>query len=205
MDKIREIRAILSGRVTYRNGAYAAADSLRNMRFQGFYNGSLRVSLYGVGSQCRRYYAEDVDAALMQALESLIQMGRPVTFSEDPDAVACLYRPLGNPLILTLEPETDGMTLEIYTARTPLAQWHCSRAVSVFERNLPEELRTQLKAETVTEPKPAKENRRTRKARRKADKWARKAGKAEAKTAKAEAKAAKIKAAAQAAQENMDE
>lgn len=178
MDKVREIRAILSGRTNFRNGAYVAADGLLHMNFQGVNNGSLAVSLFGVNHLVRHYQTKDPDAAVDQALEIFSVLGHPVLFSESPEELACLVRPpFGNPSIMTLERSEDGMLLNVYTARTLLAALSRSRAVSAFEKRLPQELRSTLETANEVEKK-EKVSRKVRKAQRKAAKWEKKAEKA---------------------------
>lgn len=198
MDKEREIRAILSGRTNYRNGAYVAADGLFHMNFQGVNNGSLSVSLFGVNHLVRYYQAKDPNAAVDQALKIFSVLGHPVLFSESPEEMACLVRPpFGNPSVMTLEQIKDGMVLNVYTARTLLSALSRHRAITAFENRLPAELRDDFdtRNERQTEPK---ENRKTRKARRKAKKW-------EKRVARAEKKTEKVKQEAKSAQEQAEE
>lgn len=176
MDKAREIRAILAGRINYQDGAYVAADKLLHMNFQGVYNGSFAANLFGVNHLIRHYRAKDPTAAVNQALNSFRVLGRPVLFRESPQEMACLVRPaFGNPSIMTLEQTESGLLLNVYTARALLAQISRRRAVGAFERHLPQELRENLEATNEVTPKEPKEKHKAKKARKKAEKWAKKA------------------------------
>ena len=178
MDKVKEIRAILSGRTYFQNGAYMAADRLINVNFQGVNSGSFAVSFFGVNHLIRHYEAKDPAAAAEQAMEIFGVLGRPVLFSESPEEKACLVRPpFGNPSIMVLEQTETGLLLNVYTARTPLAALSRSRAVSAFEKRLPQELRSALETANEVEKKD-RESRKVRKAQRKAAKWEKKAEKA---------------------------
>ena len=193
MDKLREIRAILSGRTYFQNGAYVAADRLLKIRFQGVNSGSFAASFFGVSHLIRHYEAKDPAAAAKQAMEIFNALGHPVLFTESPEEKACLVRPpFGNPSVMVLEQTKSGLLLNVYTARTLVAALSRTRAVAAFEKRLPQELRTTLEHTNEVERR-EKKSRRARKAERKAAKWEKKAEKAEKHSArvKAEAEAAK--------------
>ena len=189
MDKEHEIRAILSGRTNFQNGAYVAADGLFHMNFQGVNNGSFAVSLFGISHLVRRYQAKDPNAAVGQALEIFSVLGRPVLFRGSPEEMACLVRPpFGNPSVMTLEQCPDGMLLNVYTARALVSPLSRRRAIAAFESRLPAELRDDFEAKNEQEHLP-KESRKSRKARRKARKWEKRAERAEKRTEKAKKEA----------------
>ena len=192
MDKEKEIRAILSGRTYFQNGAYMAADRLTKINFQGISSGSFAVSFFGVNHLTRRYQAKEPEIAAESAIKIFSRLGRPVRFVSAPEEMACLVRPpFGNPSVMCLEQTEEGLLLNVYTARTPLAALSRMRAIAAFEKNLPQELRSGLEAENVAVPKAEKKSRKARKAQRKAAKWEKKARKAEKRTEQAKAEAEK--------------
>ena len=198
MDKVKEIRAILSGRTYFQNGAYVAADRLLRMNFQGVNSGSFAVSFFGVNHLIRHYEAEDSAAAIERALRIFKSLGRPVLFTESPEEKACLVRPpFGNPSVMILEQTDKGFLLHVYTARTPLSVLSRTRAVTAFEKRLPQEMRSSMEMTNEAAPKAERKSRKVRKAQRKAAKWEKKAAKAEKRTQRAQA-------AAQAAKQNAD-
>ena len=192
MDKEKEIRAILSGRTYFQNGAYMAADRLTKINFQGVSSGSFAVSFFGVNHLTRRYQAKEPKIAVERVNRIFSRLGHPVRFASTPEEKACLVRPpFGNPSVMCLEQTEEGLLLNVYTARTPLAALSRMRAIAAFEKNLPQELRSGLEAENVAVPKAEKKSRKVRKAQRKAAKWEKKVRKAEKRTERARAEAAK--------------
>lgn len=205
MDKIKEIRAILSGRTYFQNGAYVAADRLIRMNFQGVNSGSFAVSFFGVNHLIRHYETKDPTAVVERAMRIFKTLGRPVLFTQSPEEKACLVRPpFGNPSIMILEQTDKGFLLNVYTARTLLAVLSRSRAVAAFEKRLPQELRSNMEATNEAVSKEERKNRKARRAQRKAAKWEKKATKAEKRTRrmKAQAQSAKQNAATEDSPEN---
>ena len=187
MEKLQEIRSILSSRVMFRDGAYMAAPKLHNLGFVGMYDGSKAASMFGVTSRSRRYEAESMDAAVLGMQKIFSKLGRPVRFESDPEQPARLVRMISNPVILTMDCEEDGLVISAYTARTILAFLTLKQAFRQLERHLPEDVRLSFMAMNL--PKEPRETLRERRQRKKTEKWERKAQRYEVKAQKAGKKA----------------
>lgn len=179
MEKSREIRTILSSRVTFRNGAYMAAPDLRHISFVGLYDGSKNAMFFGVAERSRNYRAGSMDAAVMSMGKIFAQLGRPVYFESDPEQPARLIRVYGNPVILTMDYVDDNILISAYTARKLFASLTLNQAFRNLERHLPEEARLDFITEKL--PKEPRETMRQRRVRKKTEKWERKAQRYEAK------------------------
>ena len=180
MEKSKEIRLILSSRVAFRNGAYMAAPSLGKLNFVGLYDGSKAAMMFGVLSRRRQYYCPSMDAAVYSVENIFEKLGRPVYFQSDPEQLACLIRMIiGNPVILTMDEEDEGIVIGAYTARTLLAPLTARRAFRSFERHLPEGVCLEFVASDL--PKEPRETWRQRRVRKKTAKWEKRAMKVNAK------------------------
>ena len=179
MEKSKEIRTILSGRVTFYNGAYMAAPDLRHVSFVGLYDGSNTALFFGFSEKSRKYRAGSMDAAVMSMGKIFVQLGRPVYFESDPEQPARLIRVFGNPVILTMDYVDDNILISAYTARKLLAFLTLNQAFHNLERHLPEEARLDFISEKL--PREPRETMRQRRVRKKTEKWERKAQRYEAK------------------------
>ena len=180
MEKSKEIRAILSSRITFHNGAYMAAPSLAKVRFLGLYDGSKAAILFGVLRRQRQYYCESKDAAVYSVEKIFMKLGRPVYFQSAPEQLACLMRMIiGNPVILTMDEEEDGVVISGYTARSLFAFLTVRRAFRSFERHLPEEVRLEFVPSEL--PQEPRETLRERRIRKRAAKWEKRAARVNAK------------------------
>ena len=179
MDKSKEIRTILSSRVTFHNGAYMAAPDLRHISFVGLCDGSKNAMLFGVAERSRNYRAGSMDAAVMSMGRIFTQLGRPVYFESEPEQPARMIRVYGNPVILTMDYVDDSILISAYTAKKFLAFLTLNQAFRNLERHLPEEARLDFISEKL--PQEPKETMRQRRVRKKTEKWERKAQQYEAK------------------------
>lgn len=176
MERSKEIRAILSGRIAFHEGAYIAAPNLRSVRFIGLNDGSNAVTLFGVAKKCRSYSAESMDAAVIGMGRIFAQLGRPVYFESDPELPARLIRVFGNPVILVMDYVDDSIVVSANTARKVFAFLTLNRAFHYLERHFPEDVRLDFISENLPQ-----ETMRQRRIRKKAGKLARKAKRYEAK------------------------
>lgn len=184
MDKYQELRAILSGRVTFFNGAYTAASSLWKAGFVGMFGGSETATVRGIRRAVRYYQADSADAGSYAARGIFGKLGRPVHFQSEPEAKACFLRNyLGNPVVLTLEESDRGIRIDAYTARTLLADMNLRYAFRVFEKHLPDNMSVVFSPDGGQKPDVPKtrESRKERKTRKKAEKLEKKAQRVNAK------------------------
>lgn len=185
MDKNREIYAILSGRVSFVNGAYTAASSAWKTTLTGTFNGADSVRLFGVSQMVRHYQSDSADAAVYAAKNVFGKLGRSVRFQSEPGLQACFLRSyLGNPIILTLEEAGDGILVNAYTARTMFAGTNLRHAFQVFEKHLPDDLPVALMHDEQARNKKVprmQESRKERRAKKKAEKLEKRAERINAK------------------------
>ena len=184
MDKNREIYAILSGRITFFNGAFVAASSAWKSGLMGSFNGADMVRIFGVTQMVRHYQSDSVDAAVYEAKSIFSKLGRAVRFQSEPELRACFLRNyLGNPVVLTLEETGDGIRIDAYTARTLFSGVSLRHAFQVFEKYLPEDMMVTLTSDGAGKAKVPRlqESRKERKAKKKAEKLEKRAEKINAK------------------------
>ena len=186
MEKAKEIRTILLGRVAFHEGAYVAAPNLRGIKFVGFNDGSNAVALFGIANKSRSYRASSMDAAVVGMGKIFGQLGRPVYFESTPEQPARLIRVMGNPVILTMDYVDDSILITAYAARKLLAPLTLKQAFRQLERHLPEDVRLDFLA--ADGPQEARETLRQRRIRKKTEKWERKAQRYEAKVKEATGK-----------------
>ena len=190
MDKYQEIRTILSGRVSFVNGAYSAASSLWKAGFVGMFSGSDTIRFRGVRQAVRQYQSNSVDAGIHTAKNIFDKLGRPIRFQSEPALSACFLRNyLGNPIILVLGETDEGIRVDAYTAPTILSGFHLRHAFQVFEKHLPDDMRPTIQPVEEKKMPQVRESKKEQKARKKMEKLEK----------KAEQINAKMQAAAQAA------
>ena len=191
MDKNHEIRAILSGKVAFANGAYSVASTWKT-GLVGMFNGGDKVKIFGISQMMRQYQSDSVDAAVYAAKSIFSKLGRSIRFQSEPELKACfLQNYLGNPVVLTLEETDEGVCVVAYTARTIFSGINLYHAFQTFEKHLPEDMRVTFfpdgegKMEKV--PK-TREKHKDRRAKKRAEKLEKRAERINAK-AKAAAQA----------------
>lgn len=181
MDRYQEICTILSGRVSFVNGAYSAASSLWKASFVGMFSGSDVIRSRGIQQAVRHYQSNSVDAGIHTAKNIFEKLGRPIRFQSEPALPACFLRNyLGNPIVLVLGETDEGIRIDAYTARTLFSGIDLHRAFQTFEKHLPEDMR--LTIQPVEEKKMPKvlESRKDRRVRKKLEKLEKKAERANA-------------------------
>lgn len=195
MDKFKELRLILAGRVSFTDGAYVAEPALLRGQLVGMFGGSDRARIMGVRSAARIYPMKDPEAGYRTAQTIFDQIGRRVLLASEPEMKACFVRNyLGNPAVLTVEKKEQGLYLAAFTARTALSALHLRYAFRAFEKRLPAELQTGAataaegpKREKARREKPKRKDRKSEKARRKAEKLEKRAAQASARAQAARA------------------
>ena len=185
MDKNQEIRAILSGKVTFSNGAYSVALSVWKTGLVGLFSGSDMVKILGTVRMARHYQSDSVDAAVYTAKSIFGKLGHPIRFQSEPGLSSCfLHNYLGNPVILTLEESREEICVNAYTARTLFSGMNLRYAFRVFEKHLPDDMRVTISPEEKMKVKNApkmRESRKERKAKKRAEKLEKRAQRASAK------------------------
>ena len=185
MDKNQEIRAILSGKVSFFQGAYLVPPSMWKTGSVGLFNGGDMVKFFGTVRTARLYQSDSVDAAVYTAKSIFGKLGHPIRFQSDPKLSSCfLHNYLGNPVILTLEETKEGIRINAYTARTLFSGMNLRYAFRVFEKHLPDDMRVTISPEEKVKDKNAPKlrgSRKERKAKKKAEKLEKRAQRLNAK------------------------
>ena len=139
----KEIKRALCGRVQPAEDGRLQVLPASDHRILGVGDGAVAVRLFGVMRSSRCYETRSGRSTVTQlARKSMQNIGRGLALSEQPDTIACLIRYLLTPpVVLTFRYERDVPTLTAWAGRSPMGWLSLRRAVQVFEKQLPEELR----------------------------------------------------------------
>lgn len=145
-DRSKEVRRILTGFITQEMGgaAISAAQNLFQVRNDSFFNGAGFVRYFGLHTEMHQYTVDkkDLEQARKDCAKAFFCLGRRAYLYTAPDTLAMLYRPAWhNPMVVTFDAEDTQLLLCIYVARSPLAKWHCKRAMKALNELLPKKLK----------------------------------------------------------------
>lgn len=179
-SKKAEIKRVLIGR------AIIGEDGLLNAVPAGVFlptplgigDGAVGVSIFGMSRRIRHYETKDGKTRVMAAAKKSMQnIGRGLNLSEQPEAVACLIRyVLTRPAVLVFTYEDGTPTLTAWTGRGLTGWISLRRAITAFEKGLPDTM-TSIEVKVSEQEKKARKEKKEEKERQKAEKKAQKAAK----------------------------
>lgn len=143
-----EVRAILIGWVKYEGIYCVAAETLNKVTFTGLNNGAGRARMLGVRKVTREFTAPSDCKFNIEGLfktftektkRSFFTRHQLVYLYTQPDALAYLIRPLvTNPVVVSILPEKNKITVTAYTAKTVFSALHLKRFVKHVGKKLPD-------------------------------------------------------------------
>ena len=159
----KEIRAILLGRTAFAaDGRLTSPEPGTFVVPQGVVNGAEAVRFLGIKGRSRYYETGlEEEELLAEADNAMRNIGRALYLREQPKAVACLLRYLlTRPAVLVFRYQEGQPVLTVWTGRGLMGWVSRSRAVSAFEREMPESIRpaAAVKAEKKKRAEPSAED-----------------------------------------------
>lgn len=142
MDSLSEIRKILTGRYTVVDNiivAYTESAFKNVLGWQGVSGGAANALTLGIHEETREYtFPLDVENAEEEILKILINYGKVVALTSEPDSVGFLRRAAGGIADLYVVRAVDFNTVcvSVYTSRSATSQINSSRAFKVLENEL---------------------------------------------------------------------
>ena len=145
-DRNKEIRRILTGFIALEMGGdvITAAQNLFQVRNDNFFNGADFARYFGLRTKMRQYTVDEseLEQTRKECAKAFFCLGRRAYLYTAPDTLAMLYRPAWhNPMVVTFDAEGNQLLLCVYTARSPLAEWHIKRAMKALNELLPKNLK----------------------------------------------------------------
>lgn len=145
-ERKRELKHILLGSYrTLEDGRMVSGGEALIPR-QGFMDGAVSILLLGITDKRYKYLSDknNPTQAKYAALNAMKNIGRELVLSYAPDAKACYVRGIffrSVILVFDEEPEADGsrqLELHAYCGRSLMTFFSVRRAVSKFDRQLPD-------------------------------------------------------------------
>ena len=137
---IKEIKNILTGRITMSDGLIESLDKGFNFGFQGLQNGWGNVKFRGLSSRTRRYdITNNPEEGYKEAKEQLKRIGKQARLKSMPELFCVIGRPfMNNPVFLCLSKEEYMLELTLYTGKDLAAGLEFNRVFKSFEKGLSE-------------------------------------------------------------------
>ena len=156
-----EVKQVLVGRTILLDDGRLATMGPEDYRMPtGVMDGATEVRLFGLAKKQVVLECDmDQESALQAVGDVLKNLGRGLVLIYHPEMAACLFRYiLTRPAVLTVGYEEDKLILTAWTGRSLNAWAALRRAITSFERHLPEGIRFTREAPPVAaeEEKPAK-------------------------------------------------
>ena len=140
---MRELKHILLGSYRTLDDGRLISGGEALMPRQGFADGAVSILLFGITDKRYKYLSDKNNPAQAKyaALKAMKNIGREIVLSYAPDAKACYVKGIFFRSVILVFDEADGsrhLELHAYCGRSLMTFFSVRRAVSKFDRQLPD-------------------------------------------------------------------